>query len=160
MSGVHRVGANPAARSFSVWVSEQLAVNSAPKTEVERLEARLRLALQARDVPAALLHACAIAYLDPGHKTAKRIKRRCAREMRREAARGARVLRMAKRWSDLRDESLSSEELSVLSCIDGKCSLEEVVGLTGLPAAAAHDAVERLMQDGIVSLDPDSQLDR
>jgi hypothetical protein len=152
MSGVHRVGANAAAWSFSVWVNERLAPDAAPKTEVERLEARLRLALQARDIPAALLHACALTYLDPEHKTARRIKRRCAREMRREAARDAAVPRMVKRWSDLRDESLSPEELSVLSCIDGKSPLQEVAGLTGLSAAAAHDAIERLMRNGIVRL--------
>jgi hypothetical protein len=72
--------------SFSSWVNEQLVTKSeqasAPSEEIQSHEDAMVAALQRRDIPAALMHACAIVYLDPGHKAAQRIKRRCMRAMR------------------------------------------------------------------------------
>ena len=160
MSGVHRVPPSRGAETFSAWVAEQLAGAPSPRAEVERLEAQLVLALQGRDVPAALMCACAIAYLDPGHRAARRIKRRCAREMRRDAASAESVPRMVMRWSDLRDLPLSPEDVSVLSCVDGRSSLQEVLGLTALPLEVAKAAMDRLVENGVVGFDPGSVQDR
>jgi len=148
-SGVHaRIAPKSAALSFSAWVNGLLS--SAPRAHIEALEERLLAALQARDVAASLMVACSIVYLDPEHSVALRIKRRCAREMQRALARGEGVPRMALRWSALRERGLSPQAVSVLSCIDGRSSVDEVIGLTGLPPAVARETFAALVRDGIV----------
>jgi hypothetical protein len=71
--------------SFSSWVNDQLVPSSQaspPSEEIQSHEDAMIRALQLRDIPAALMHACALVYLDPGHQAAQRIKRRCMRALR------------------------------------------------------------------------------
>jgi hypothetical protein len=89
---VHRrVVPGTGVESFSSWVNEQLVAKSEAgqagharqaSEEVQSHEDAMLVALELRDIPGALMHACAIVYLDPGHKAAQRIKRRCMRAMR------------------------------------------------------------------------------
>jgi len=154
-SGVHlRVAPKEAVASFSSWVSEQIARKSQSRAELETLEENLLGALQARDIPAALMHACAIVYLDPEHQAAQRIKRRCMREMRRGPSRPSEVPYMRLRWSELGDRPLSPDAVCLLSCIDGESKIEDVMKISGLAAAEAHEAFGDLLKDGIVGMRP------
>jgi hypothetical protein len=151
-SGIHaRIAERVSVESFSAWVKEQVVDPFASRDELEAIEELLLCALQAREIPVALMHACALVYLDPEHELGLRIKKRCAREMQRELARGDHVPRMRLRWSDLRDRTLSPPQVALLSCIDGRATVDEVLGLTGLPLAVAREALAALAKDGIVS---------
>jgi hypothetical protein len=145
--------------SFSSWVNEQLVDKSQagqasrPSEEIQSHEDAMLVALELRDIPAALMHACALVYLDPGHKSAQRIKSRCMSAMRDARARGAEdVPFMRVRWSELRDRPLSPDAVCVLSCIDGQSKIEVVVGRTELAPARALEVLADLLEQGLVGM--------
>jgi hypothetical protein len=147
-----RVAPREAVESFSSWVTDQIATKSKTRADLETLEENLLVALQGRDIPGALLHACAIVYLDPGHQAALRIKKRCMEEMRRGPARPKEVPFMRFRWSELRDRPLSSDAVCLLSCIDGESKIEDVIKTSGIPAAVAHEVFGELLREGLVGM--------
>ncbi len=158
-SGVHmRISPRSSVESFSSWVNEQLVPQaahapSAPdRGELESLEEKLLHALQARDIPTALMHACALVYLDPTHQAARRIKKRCMRELRGGRPRTADVPYMRFRWSELRDRELSPEDVCILSCIDGQSQLDDVIANAGMQPADAYDVFAELLSEGIVGM--------
>ena len=56
------------------------------------------------------------------------------------------------RWTALRDRPLSPDAICVLSCIDGRSPIEEVVTRTELPPARALEVLADLLEQGIVGM--------
>jgi hypothetical protein len=118
-----------------------------------RLEERLLLALQASNVAAALMLASTIAYLDPTHQAARRIKARCAHQLESAEApafpREDAIPRMLLSWDDIREWPLAREAAYVLACVDGASTVATLVDVSALKALVAYEALDWLIGAGI-----------
>jgi hypothetical protein len=147
------VGLPVGGERLSAWVEEQAAPQPAERM---RLEVNLVRALHEHDAAAALMLANVLVYADPAHDIARRIKERCAQQIATrctlEFPKPNAVPRMLVPWSEIGSCALSRQEAFVLSCIDGRLTVEHVIDATAMPLLVAYEALEALVQRGIVEL--------
>ncbi|HLK39353.1 MAG TPA: hypothetical protein VKU41_21480 [Polyangiaceae bacterium] len=128
----------------------------APSDDVAELESLLLRAMKARDGAAALVLASRIVYVDPAHAVAQRIKSRCTQRIRahctREFPRADAVPRMLVTWQELKHRPLTREAAYLLTCVDGRATVEEIVDTSALTLLVAYEAFDGLVNDGIVAL--------
>ena len=127
-----------------------------PSEDVAELEVLLVRAMRARNGAAALVLASRLAYVDPEHEVAQRIKSRCTQRIgaqrTREFPRPDAVPRMVVTWHELKQRPLTREAAYLLTCIDGKATVEEIVDTSALPLLVAYEAFDGLVNDGMVAL--------
>jgi hypothetical protein len=134
--------------------------SSTSPDDVCRLEERLLAAVKAGDLAAALTLASVIVYADPEHEVARGIKERCATQAAALAAgstdqpfpRQDAVLRQRVAWSELTRRALSRNEAFLLSRIDGRTTVAELVDVSGMAPLAAFATLDSLVRDGIIDL--------
>ena len=128
--------------------------SSTSPDDVCRLEERLLAAVKAGDLAAALTLASVIVYADPAHEVARSIKERCATQAAGTASqpfpRQDAVPRQRVAWSELTRRALSRNEAFVLSRIDGRSTVAELVDVSGMAPLAAFATLDRLVRDGII----------
>jgi hypothetical protein len=124
---------------------------------IHEQEARLLAAIRDRDRATALLFASTLAYIDPEHEVARRIKRRCleceetvvARELPHPDA----IVRMVISWGEVEGRGLSRRALYLLSLVDRGSTVQAIVEASAMRPLVAYDALDRLLQQGIIAVD-------
>jgi hypothetical protein len=127
-----------------------------PPGRRDDLEQRLLHAILEHDPAAALILASTLAYLDPTHEVARRIKSRCFKQLRsnvtREFPAYDAIPRVSLGWDAITKRHLSRHAAYVLACIDGASTVEVLVDVSALQPLAAYEALDSLISDGIVVL--------
>jgi len=146
---------SPPSEKLLSWVEEQ---KTPPRDDFAvELEQRLCHALVTGNGPAALINASALAYTEPEHGVARRIKERsippvAAAKSTREVPKPDAVPVRILNWSELRGRSLSRDALYLLSCIDGAPTVEWAIDASSLSVRAAYVALDQLLEAGVVYL--------
>jgi hypothetical protein len=142
--------------TFLAWAQEQVV--SSPmevSEEVRRLENQLISALRARDHAQALLLASTLVYANPQHEVARRIKARCAQNLRgatKAFPRHDAIPRMRLAWYEMEGRNLSQRAAYILSCVDGFLSVEQLIDVSAMSPLVAYDLLDNLVRDGIIEL--------
>jgi hypothetical protein len=141
--------------SFVAWAQEQVSHEAAPSDEVRQLEQQLVTALRNRDAAQALTAASVLVYECPDHEVARRIKVRCAQQLRgatRAMPRPEAIPRMRIPWHELGGRNLAQRAAFLLSCIDGVSTVEQLIDVSAFSPLVAYDILDVLVRDGIVEL--------
>jgi hypothetical protein len=152
-----RVAPSRESATFLAWAQEQVtSTDHVPVSdEVRLLENRLISALRARDGAQALLLASAIVYSCPEHAVAKRIKARCAQQVRGATLAFPRhdaIPRMRLAWHEMAGRNLSRRAAFMLSCVDGFLTVEQLMDVSAMEPLVAYDTLDNLVRDGIIEL--------
>jgi hypothetical protein len=122
------------------------------------LETRLVGAIRGHDVDSTLFLASVLVYVEPDNAIARRIKERCVVLMKRHDTavfpEADAVPRRVVAWSSLEGKGLSSKALYILSLIDGVATVETIIDCSAIPVLVAYDALEWLVNEGTVALEP------
>jgi hypothetical protein len=152
-----RIAPSRESATFLAWAQEQVTSTDAKvvSEEVRLLENRLISALRSRDVALALILSSSLVYQCPDHEVGKRIKARCAHQVRgatRAFPRHDAIPRMRLAWSDMVGRNLSRRAAFMLSCVDGHLTVEQLIDVSAMEPLVAYDTLDNLVRDGIIEL--------
>ncbi len=143
--------------TFLAWAQEQVTSTTVQPVseEVRLLENQLISALRGRDHAQALMIASALVYAHPEHEVGKRIKARCAQNLRGATLAFPRhdaVPRMRMAWYEMAGRNLSHRAAFMLSCVDGFLTVEQLIDVSAMAPLVAYDVLDNLVRDGILEL--------